>query len=153
MTENETILLVDDSENDLILMRRAFSKAEFHNPLREVRNGEEAIAYLQGEGIYDDRDQFPFPVVMILDLNMPRLNGFEVLSWVQTQTQPILKHLSIIILTASVRMEDVERAYDLGAHSFLVKPASMEKLVAMIRCLRDWLQYNHFPPLNETVRR
>lgn len=151
MTENETILLVDDSENDLVLMRRAFTKAEFNNPLREVRNGEEAIAYLKGEGVYEDRNQFPFPVVMILDLNMPRLNGFEVLSWVQTQ--PALKHLSIIILTASVRMEDVERAYDLGAHSFLVKPASLEKLVTMIRCLRDWLQYNHFPPLNETVRR
>ena len=151
MTENETILLVDDSENDLILMRRAFQKAEFNNPLREVRNGEEAIAYLKGEGVYDDRDQFPIPVVMLLDLNMPRLNGFEVLAWVQTQ--PALKHLSIIILTASLRMEDVERAYDLGAHSFLVKPPSLEKLVAMIRCLRDWLQYNHFPPLNETVRR
>ena len=151
MNENETILLVDDSENDLILMRRAFQKAGFNNPLREVRNGEEAIAYLQGEGVYDDRDQFPFPAVMLLDLNMPRLNGFEVLSWIQTQ--PGLRHLSIIILTASLRMEDVERAYDLGAHSFLVKPASLEKLVCMIRCLRDWLQYNHFPPLNETVRR
>ena len=151
MTENETILLVDDSENDLILMRRAFQKAEFNNPLREVRNGEEAIAYLQGEGVYDDRDRFPFPVVMLLDLNMPRLNGFEVLSWIQTQ--PNLRRLSIIILTASLRMEDVERAFDLGAHSFLVKPPSLEKLVAIIRCLRDWLQYNHFPPLNETVRR
>ena len=151
MTEKETILLVDDSENDLILMRRAFQKAEFHNPLREVRNGEEAVAYLKGEGVYDDREKFPLPVVMLLDLNMPRMNGFDVLSWIQTQ--PSLKHLSIIILTASVRMEDVERAYDLGAHSFLVKPASLEKLVGMIRCLRDWLQYNHFPPLNETVRR
>lgn len=151
MTENETILLVDDSENDLILMRAAFMRAEFKNPLREVRNGEEAIAYLKGEGVYDDRDKFPFPAVMLLDLNMPRMNGFEVLSWLQTQ--PALKHLSIIILTASVRMEDVEQAFDLGAHSFLVKPSSMEKLVGMIRCLRDWLQYNHFPPLNETVRR
>lgn len=151
MTDNDTILLVDDSENDLILMRRAFQKAEFNIPLQEVHDGEEAIAYLKGEGLYSDRRRFPLPVVMMLDLNMPRLNGFDVLAWVQTQ--PALKHLSVIILTASIRMEDVEESFDLGAHSFLVKPASMEKLVAMIRCLRDWLQYNHFPPLNESVRR
>jgi CheY-like chemotaxis protein len=151
MTDKDTILLVDDSENDLILMRAAFKKAEFNIPLREVHNGEEAIAYLKGEGLYSDRRKFPLPAVMILDLNMPKLNGLDVLTWVQTQ--PALRYLSIIILTASVRMEDVEESFDLGAHSFLVKPASMEKLVAMIRCLRDWLQYNHFPPLNETVKR
>ncbi|HLX69600.1 MAG TPA: response regulator, partial [Verrucomicrobiae bacterium] len=147
----ETILLVDDSENDLILMRAAFKKAEFNIPLQELHDGEEAIAYLKGEGLYSDRRRFPLPTVMMLDLNMPKLNGFDVLAWVQTQ--PALKHLSIIILTASMRMEDVEESFDLGAHSFLVKPASMEKLVAMIRCLRDWLQFNHFPPLNESVRR
>ena len=151
MADNETILLVDDSENDLILMRAAFKKAEFNNPLREVRDGEEAIAHLKGERPYGDRAKYPLPVVMLLDLNMPKKNGFEVLTWVRTQ--PSLKNLSIIILTASVRMEDVQKAYDLGAHSFLVKPASLEKLVGMIRCLRDWLEINHFPPLNEVVKR
>jgi CheY-like chemotaxis protein len=74
-----------------------------------------------------------------------------VLEWVRTQ--PILKRMSIIILTASMRMEDVEQAFDLGAHSFLVKPGSMDDLVAMMRCLRDWLQFNHFPPSNRTVKR
>jgi len=151
MNENETILLVDDSESDLMLMRIAFEKAEFRGPLQEVRNGEAAIAYLNGEGSYSDRKKFPLPIVMLLDLNMPRKNGFEVLSWIQTQ--PALKRLSIIVLTASVRPEDVERAFDLGAHSFLVKPPSLEKLVALIRCLRDWLQVNYFPPLNESVKR
>ena len=151
MNEKQTILLVDDSENDLELMRVAFKKADFNSPLQEVHNGEEAISYLRGEGLYCDRNKFPLPTVMLLDLNMPRKNGFDVLDWVRTQ--PALKRMPIIILTASMRREDVERAFDLGAHSFLVKPAALEELVAMIRCLRDWLQINHFPPLNEAVRR
>jgi CheY-like chemotaxis protein len=151
MNERETILLVDDSENDLFLMRKAFKKAEFKSPLQEVRNGEEAIAYLKGEGPYGDRNKFPLPTVMLLDLNMPKKNGFDVLAWVRAQ--PVLKRMAIIILTASKRSEDVERAFDLGATSFLVKPGNIEALIAMIRCLRDWLQINHFPPLNEPGRR
>ena len=151
MNERQTILLVDDSENDLALMHMAFKKAEFNNQLKIVHNGEEAIAYLKGEGAYNDRNQYPLPAVILLDLNMPMKNGFDVLSWVRTQ--PALKRLSIIILTASARTEDVERAFDLGAGSYLVKPSNMNALIVMIRCLRDWLQINHFPPLNEVVRR
>jgi CheY-like chemotaxis protein len=151
MNQRKTTLLVDDSENDLMLMRFAFKKAEFDNQLREVHNGEEAIAYLRGEDAFSDRNQYPLPAVMLLDLNMPMTNGFDVLTW--AGTQPALKRLPIIILTASKRTEDVERAFDLGASSYLVKPTSLDDLTAMIRCLRDWLQYNHFPPLNEVVRR
>lgn len=151
MNEEQTILLVDDSENDLLLMRAAFKKAECKVALREVHNGVEAIAYLNGEGAYNDRDKFPLPTVMLLDLNMPMKNGFDVLSWVRAQ--PGLKRMSIIILTASMRDEDVEQAFDAGAHSFLVKPATMEQLATMIRSMCDWLQYNHFPPLNGAVRR
>ena len=151
MNEKQTVLLVDDSENDLMLMRTAFKKAEFRNPLQEVYNGEEAMAYLKGEGAYGDRTQYPLPAVMLLDLNMPMKNGFDVLTWVRTE--PAFKGLSIIILTASARAEDVERAFDLGANSYLVKPSNLAALTDMIRCLRDWLQINHFPPLNEVVRR
>src|SRR3989442_6456219 len=122
MNEWQTILLVDDSENDREIMRVAFKKANFSNPLQEVHNGEEAIAYLKGEDVYTDRNKFPLPAVMLLDLNMPMKNGFDLLSWVRTQ--PALKRLSIVILTASTRMEDVERAFDLGANSFLVKPSN-----------------------------
>src|SRR5438874_12937812 len=121
MDAKQTILLVDDSENDLFLMRAAFKQAEFNSDLQEVYNGEEALAYLKGEGAYSDRNKFPMPAVMLLDLNMPRKNGFDVLQWVRTQ--PTLQRMSIIILTASSRMEDVERAFDLGANSFLVKPS------------------------------
>jgi CheY-like chemotaxis protein len=148
MNEQQTILLVDDSEDDLVFMREAFKQAKCTHPLQAVRNGEEAIAYLNGEGPYGDRKKFPLPIVMLLDLNMPKKNGYDVLAWVRAQ--PVLKRLAIIILTASMRREDVERAFNYGATSFLVKPSNLETLAAMMRCLCDWLQINHFPILNET---
>jgi CheY-like chemotaxis protein len=151
MNERQTILLVDDSRSDIFLLRTAFKKAEFNSPLQEVHNGEEAIAYLKGEGIYHDRKKYSLPSVMLMDLNMPMKNGFEVLSWVRLQ--PDFRRLSITILTASMRPEDVERAFDLGANSYLVKPSNLDALASMIRCLRDWIQINHFPPLNNIVRR
>lgn len=151
MNDNRTILLVDDSQDDLFLLRRAFQKADFIVPLQEAHNGEEAIAYLKGDGPYADRNKHPMPVVMLLDLNMPMKSGFDVLRW--AHAEPSLKRMSIIVLTASTRMEDVEQAFDLGAHSYLVKPSSLEGMVNMVRCLGNWIQMNHFPPLNETVKR
>ena len=151
MNQEQTVLLVDDSENDLLLMRMAFQKAEFNNPLQVVRDGEEAIAYLKGDGPYKDRLKYPLPGVVLLDLNMPKKTGFDVLAWARSQRG--LKHIPIVILTASMRLEDVERAHDLGASSFLVKPPAIEDLVSMIRCLRDWLRMNYLPPLNEFVRK
>jgi CheY-like chemotaxis protein len=151
MNGRQTILLADDSENDILLMRTAFKMAEFNSPLQEVHSGEQAIAYLKGEGIYSDRRQYPLPSVMLMDLSMPMKSGFDVLGWVRAQ--PAFKHLLVIILTASMRPEDVERAFDLGASSYLVKPGKIEALAAMLRCLRDWIQINHFPPLNEMVTR
>ena len=151
MNQIQTILLVDDSENDLMLMKIAFEDAGFSNPLQTVENGEQAIAYLKGENPYADRSMYPLPNVILLDLNMPKKSGFEVLAWIRTQ--PGLKRIPIVILTASVRMEDVEQAYDLGASSFLVKPASMHELIAMIHCLLEWFRYNRFPPVNEEHRR
>jgi len=149
MDPKQTILLVDDSENDLLLMRAAFELAETNPPLQEVRNGEEAIAYLRGDGPYGDRARYPLPAIMLLDLNMPRKNGFDVLSWVRSQ--PKIKRLTVIILTASMRTEDVERAFDLGASSFLVKPSELNALATMMRCLCDWVRINHFPPLGEAL--
>jgi CheY-like chemotaxis protein len=150
MNEQQTILLVDDSQDNRILMREAFAMAKCNHPLQEASNGEEAIAYLKGEGPYSDRNKFPLPIVMLLDLNMPKRNGFDVLAWVRAQ--PMLKRLAIIIVTASMRSEDVERAFDLGATSYLVKPISLETLAAMMRCLCDWIQINQFPPLHEAAK-
>jgi CheY-like chemotaxis protein len=147
MNEGQTILVVDDCEDDLSLMRDAFTQAKCNHPLQEVRNGEEAIAYLKGESPYGDRTKFPLPIVMLLDLNMPKKNGYDVLTWVRAQ--PHLKRLAIIILTASLRNEDVERAFYLGATSYLAKPSELETLAAMMRCLCDWIAINHFPQIQE----
>ena len=89
VNQKQTILLVDDSEDDLFLMRHAFRAAEFNAPLQFVHNGEEAIAYLKGDGAYADRHKFPLPAVMLLDLKMPKKDGFAVLAWVRAQ--PVLK--------------------------------------------------------------
>jgi len=151
MNEGKTILVVDDSENDLELMRNAFHQAKGDHPLQELRNGEEAIAYLKGEGLYADRKKYPLPIVMLLDLNMPKKNGYDVLVWVRAQ--PTLKRLPIFILTASMRSEDVERAYYLGATSYLAKPSNLTALADMMRSLCDWIQINHFPSIQETGRK
>ncbi len=147
MNEAHTILLVDDSENDLCLVRIAFDKAQVPNPIQEVHNGDEALAYLQGEPPFDDRGKFPLPAVVLLDLNMPMRDGFEVLEWLRAQ--PLLRRLTVIILTASLREEDVERAFDLGANSFVVKPSSIEGLTTIARSLRDWIGCTHFPQLTQ----
>jgi CheY-like chemotaxis protein len=145
MNQSQTVLLVDDSDDDLFLMRMGFKKVEFRAPVQEVRNGEEAILYLSGEGKYADRTLFPYPTVVLLDLNMPLKNGFDVLAWIQGHGQ--LKPFSLIVLSASARPEDIQRAFTLGANSYLLKPGTLEQLVVMIRCMLQWLNYNHFPPL------
>lgn len=151
MEPKKTILLVDDSDTDLDLIALAFRKAQFNNPVQRVHNGEEAIAYLKGDAPYSDRNKFPLPAVMLLDLTMPKKNGFDVLSWLRTQSG--LRRIPVIILTASMHLGDIERAFELGANSFLVKPCDLNELTEMIRCLRDWLKINHFSPLKEWARR
>jgi len=150
MNCEQTILMVDDSEDDLLLMRTAFDMADGNSLLQSVGNGEEAIAYLGGQGLYCDRNKFPLPIIMLLDLNMPKMNGFDVLAWVRSQ--PGLKRLSIMILSASIRTEDVVRAFDLGATSFLVKPSTLDDLAATLHCLHDWIRINQFPPLIDPIR-
>jgi CheY-like chemotaxis protein len=145
----ETILLVDDGEDDRFFMRTACAAAKFPHPLQEVNDGEQAIAYLQGTGKFADRKQFPLPAVVLLDLNMPRKNGFDVLGWVRAD--PGLRRLSIIVMSASQREEDIGRAFDLGATAYLVKPGAQPELVEMMTTLRAWLRFNHFPPLNRSA--
>lgn len=151
MNASQTVLFVDDSENDILLMRRAFKKGESSFSQREVHNGEEAIAYLSGEGVYSDRVQYPLPALVLMDLNMPRKSGFDVLEW--ARTRPELKGVTIMILTASSRPEDVSRSFELGASSYLVKPSSLQALTDMVRSLNDWTKLNHFPPRNQIVKR
>lgn len=145
--EDPVVLLVDDSENDVLLMSTVFKRSGFVQPLQFARDGEDAISYLRGDGRYADRLKYPLPTTVLLDLNMPRKNGFEVLEWVRRQ--PNLKRLRVYILTASSRAQDIERAYDLGANSYLVKPGNLDGLLHMATCLIAWLKLGHFAPIAE----
>jgi CheY-like chemotaxis protein len=151
MNQDQTLLLVDDSENDRFLVRSVFEKEGFKIAVHEVHDGAQAIAYLKGEGKYADRIQYPLPSIMLMDLHMPQKNGFEVLSW--ARAQDAFKSLSIIVMTASAQPIDVQKSFDLGASSYLVKPIRLNELAAMMTCLRDWSRMNHFPPRNDMVIR
>jgi CheY-like chemotaxis protein len=144
MFDQTHILLAEDDENDVMLMRRAFTKSRIANPLQTVSNGEEAIAYLKGDGNFLDRAKFPLPCLLLLDLKMPKKNGFEVLEWLQQQAP--LKRLLTIVLTSSRESRDINMAYDLGANSYLVKPADFQKLMDLLRSLENyWLALNQRP--------
>ena len=114
------ILLAEDSADDVDMFRRAFKQACIEAPLHIVSDGDEAIAYLTGEGKFANRAEFPLPDLFLLDLKMPRKNGFEVLAWLRTH--PTLCPLRTVVLTTSEDIKDVTRAYAFGANSFLTKP-------------------------------
>src|SRR5256885_235495 len=117
MIGDATVLLAEDDPDDILLTQIAFEKARLANPLQVVRDGEEAIAYLKGDGKYANRERFPKPILLLLDLKMPKVNGFQVLEWLRTQ--PGLAALPVAIMTSSDHDPDVTRAYGLGADSYL----------------------------------
>ena len=144
MTVNEFILLVEDDENDVTLLQRAFKKAGLDDWLRVVRDGQEAINYLSGQGGYADREKFPLPFLMLLDLKMPGTGGFEVLRWARGEAD--LKRLLIVVLTSSNLQADVDRAYELGANSYLVKPVEFDEMVHMVQRFQAyWAEINRTP--------
>lgn len=139
------VLLVEDDPNDILLLQRAFGKAQLTAPL-QVNDGEEAIAYLAGQGSYADRAQHPLPQLVLLDLKLPRKSGLDVLRWLRQQ--PVLQRLPVVVLTSSRESSDVNRAYELGANSYLVKPVRSQDLVDMIKTLDlYWLLLNEKPDL------
>lgn len=133
------VLLAEDDEHDVFFMRRAFQKAEVPNPLMAVPNGGEVISYLEGQNHYRDRRQYPFPGLLLLDLKMPLVDGFEVLHWVHQQ--PSLRdRFGIVVLSSSDQESDRQRAFELGADEYLVKPSGFNALVELIIDLnRRWL--------------
>jgi CheY-like chemotaxis protein len=110
--------------------------AELSNPLITVPDGQEAISYLAGEGIYSDRSQHPEPCLLLLDLKMPKVNGFEVLEWLREQP-PLRDNLPVIVLSSSAQDVDVRRAFELGAHEYLVKASSFERLREMVERIKQ----------------
>src|SRR5258707_7659509 len=127
MPDGPIVLLAEDSEDDVIILRKAMAKALLDFPLFVAKDGEEAIAYLKGTGKFGDRSQFPMPDLLLLDLVMPLINGFEVLEWIREQ--PLLGSLPVVVLTSSETIHDIKLANQLGAHSFLVKPLDFKDLL------------------------
>lgn len=151
MPDQAVILLAEDLEDDVLLIRRAFRKGGINNPLQVVRDGEEAISYLKGEGKYANRAEFPLPDLLLLDLKMPHKDGFEVLLWIREQ--PGLKSLRVVVLTSSEDLHEVNYAYELGANSFLVKPLEFENFVETSMFLKQyWLVMNKTPETSRAPR-
>ena len=130
MSEQALFLLIEDTENDVLLIRRAFAQAKILNPLQVVNSAEEAIAYLRAQGRYSSRAEFPLQALILLDLKLPGMDGFEFLRWIRQQ--PGLETTRIVVLTSSDLTHDVNLAYQLGANSFLVKPVDFDALNAII---------------------
>ena len=146
MSDQALFLLVEDTDSDAVLIRRAFAKGNIINPLQVVTNGVEAIAYLKGEGLYTNRAEYPLPELVLLDLKLPGIDGFQVLRWIRQQ--PELKALRVVVLTSSDRIQDVNLAYQLGANSFLVKPVDFERFVEISQALKGyWLWLSRTPEI------
>jgi CheY-like chemotaxis protein len=140
-----TILIVDDNEDDVFALRRALKKASIANPQHVVTNGQSALDYLSGAGPYADRNQFPLPFLAFLDLKTPLRDGFEVLAWIRQQ--PELSEIAVVILTGSVEEKDHKRADTLGAHSFLLKPPTQLDLQTLMRSTPGkWLMDTQVAP-------
>jgi CheY-like chemotaxis protein len=144
MAEGSTVLLVEDNATDVLLIRRAFDKAKLGNPLQVVGDGDAAVEYLSGTGRYIDRKQFPLPILILLDLKLPRRSGLEVLEWLRAQDA--LRRLPVVILTSSGQPRDVNAAYDTGVNSYLVKPVGFEGLFDMLKAVGlYWVMFNTKP--------
>jgi CheY-like chemotaxis protein len=141
------ILLVEDDPTDFRLIQRAFGKLNNGFRMFRLTNGDEVVSYLSGDGPYENRAAHPIPAVVLLDLKIPRRSGFEVLEWLRGQPSG-LNRLPVIVLTSSRHSTDINRAYDLGANSYLVKPDTGTQLDELVEQFRTyWLGLNEFPTL------
>ena len=147
MAEGSVFLLVEDDENDIVLVRRAFSKSNLLNPLMVVRNGEDAMAYFMGIGAYKNRAEYPLPSLVLLDLKMPGMGGIEFLKWLRQQLG--YGGTRVVVLTSSNLMRDVNAAYQAGANSFLTKPVDFERFVEITNALSGYWMRTDTAPVTE----
>ena len=142
----DLILIAEDNEDHALLLRRALRKGAVVNPIFVVSDGEETIQYLAGQGKYVDRYEYPLPGLLLLDLKMPVKSGFEVLEWIRQQ--PGLRRLRVVVLTTSDDPRDVDRAYELGANSFIVKPLENRQFFGVTEAIKGyWLWMSSTPDL------
>jgi CheY-like chemotaxis protein len=147
MTQTNILLHVEDDPNDVLLLQRAFRKANITLPIQSASDGDKAVAYLTGADEYSNRDKFPLPTLILLDLKMPRKSGLEVLARIRSEDK--LRRLPVVIFTSSKHDEDVRKAYDLGANSYLVKPVGFDMLVELAKLIHQyWFTQNERAPGN-----
>jgi len=144
MSDRAVVLIAEDEEDYILLLKKAFTEAKVPNPLFVVSTGSEMMQYLKGEGKYSNRIEYPLPDLLLLDLKLPGFNGLEILGWLRSH--PGLSALRVIVLTSSEQMKDINDAYRLGANSFLVKPYDFTDLVSLAHVLQKfWLQMSRTP--------
>jgi two-component system response regulator len=136
-------LLAEDDSDDVLLMGQALKKASVTSRLHVVCDGVEALEYLKGEGNFNDRVAHPFPDMLLLDLNLPRVNGFQVLE--RVRRDPACKRLIVHVLTTSSQEVDAQRAYELGASSYVLKPSGIDALADFVTALHYWHRFVLLP--------
>lgn len=145
------ILLADDNEDDIQLVRMALQRTGLNNPVHVCRDGEEVIAYLRGKEPYANRQEYPFPRLLILDLKMPRLGGLDVLRWVRDH--PNCTVIPTLILSTSVLKSDVQEAYELGANAYLTKPGDFVTLQTLFKDLFAFWSHCELPEVASGSRK
>ncbi|MGZ4964062.1 MAG: response regulator [Limisphaerales bacterium] len=150
MKPNYLILVVEDDDSDFFLLERAFRKNKIENPIVRVKDGLEGLHYLQGSGDYTDREKFPFPDVIILDLKTPRMSGLELLAWIREH--PECRVIPTVIMSSSQQDVDVSKAYELGANTYFVKPTTFEDLIQLTRTIQDYWRRGSRPGVSSRPR-
>ncbi|MEO6992061.1 MAG: response regulator [Lacunisphaera sp.] len=147
MNRTSTILLVEDEPTSVFFFEHVVKKLGITNPVRIARDGREAVDYLTGAGEFVDRQKYPVPGLVLLDLKLPCYSGFEVLQQLRQHWET--KRVVVLILSSSASDDDIAKAYSLGATGYLVKPLHLEELQEIVRAIKDfWLTHNHSPPLS-----
>ena len=143
------ILIVDDDENDIFFAQRAFAEINVHCAFQMLRHGQEVVDYLEGHGDYADREKYPLPMMILMDLKMPIMDGFQVLEWLRAR--PRLRAIPIIIFSSSDLASDITRAYELGANSFMTKSVTYDGLLVKLQTFSQyWLEHCKHPQVDES---
>jgi CheY-like chemotaxis protein len=143
--EKLTVVIAEDSEDDIALLKNALAQIACEHTVRIVRDGGELIDYLKGEGKYGDRERYPFPGVLLLDLKMPRVSGFDVLRWLSNH--PECSVMPTVVFSASALEQDIKLAYELGASAYFVKPMVFQNLKEILRAMFEFWGKCVKPPL------